>query len=359
MDFNMEPADWDYFSSIGSSCSRGADAPAFSSTPVSEAVHARSLPSVSQIPTPPPSEGSPEPSSSSQDTAQPDAVTVAVSTAFFPGSQIDPLPSDLILASSDLVFFYVHSHRLLSSSSNKFNGLLGMTDHGGGAGTHAFDNVSGIPLVSVPESSTVLNVLLHVLYHLPFSHYSPTTDTLVATISALRTYGAQAKEYVAPGTHMFQMLLLHAPLNPLEIYTLAAAHDLYELAVAASAHLLSLQPFKITDEMAERMGAVYLKRLFFLYLGRIDALKRILTAPPVAHEPTLSCNFMQQKEMVRAWALAAAYLAWDAKPDLPISTIRQTMQPLADKLACDLCRQAMLDRIKDMIIQWSAVKATI
>jgi len=221
------------------------------------------------------------------------------------------------------------------------------------------DTDSGMPLVTVPESSAVLNVILHTLYFLPFNHYAPTLDTLAAAVTGLKTYGMQVKEYVARGTHLFQLLVLHAPLNPMQLYIVAAAHDLQELAVACSAHLLSLPLCNITDDMAQRMGPSYLKRLFFLHLGRIDALKRLLTAPPPAHEPTLSCNFMEQKEMVRAWALAAAYLAWDAKPDMPVSTIRQTMQPLADKLSCNLCRQAMSNRIKNVITQWVSVKATI
>ncbi|TFK50591.1 hypothetical protein OE88DRAFT_1631272 [Heliocybe sulcata] len=312
----------------------------------------KQLSSTHQVPTPPPSEAAspctPNPSLADG------GVTVAVSTAFFPGAQIDSMPADLILASSDVVFFYVHSHKLLSSSNNKFNNLLRVD--GGGCFKGGGNDVSGIPLVSVAENSAVLNILLHTLYYMPFSQYTPTLDILLAAVAGLKKYGMQVQEYVTQGTHLFQHLLLHAPLNPLEVYILAGSHDLQGLAVASSAHLLSFQLCNITDEMAQRMGPVYLKRLFFLHLGRIEALKRLLTAPPTAHEPTLTCNFMEQKEMVRAWALAAAYLAWDAKPDLPVSTVRQTMQPLADKLTCASCRQAMSDRIKQLITQWSAVK---
>lgn len=66
--------------------------------------------------------------------------------------------------------------------------------------------------------------------------------------------------------------------------------------------------------MAERIGAVYLKRLFFLHFGRAEALKRILLPPPHPHAPTPSCDFSDQKKLTRAWALASAYLAWDTRP---------------------------------------------
>ena len=65
------------------------------------------------------------------------------------------------------------------------------------------------------------------------------------------------------------------------------------------------------------MGPVYLKRLFFLHFGRIDALKRVLLPPPHPHPPTQHCDFTEQKHLTRAWALASAYFAWDARPGQP------------------------------------------
>ena len=68
-----------------------------------------------------------------------------------------------------------------------------------------------------------------------------------------------------------------------------------------------------TDEMVTQMGPTYLKRLFFLHLGRNEALKRLLFTPLTLHGPTLQCDFAEQEKLVRAWVLAAAYLAWDAR----------------------------------------------
>jgi hypothetical protein len=54
--------------------------------------------------------------------------------------------------------------------------------------------------------------------------------------------------------------------------------------------------------------------MFFLHVGRVDALKRILLPPPHQHPPTIDCGFSDQKGVTRAWALASSYLVWDARP---------------------------------------------
>jgi hypothetical protein len=240
---------------------------------------------------------------------------VSVSTTFYPGSKNSPLPPDIILLSSDSVFFYVQSSVLLDASNNNFKSLLPPSpskskDHTG-------------PIVSVSESSTILNIILHTIYDMPCSHYSPSLDALTAAVSALRSYGLSPKAYISPSRPLYTLLLSHAPLYPLEIYALASNYDLYDLAVTTSSHLLSFPLATFTDEMAERVGAVYLRRLFFLHFGRADALKRLLLSPPHPHAPTVWCDFTEQKKLTRAWALASAYLAWDARPGTHSKTIKK------------------------------------
>ena len=110
--------------------------------------------------------------------------------------------------------------------------------------------------------------------------------------------------------------------------------------------------------MAAKIGPIYLKKLFFLHLGRTDALKRLLLPPPHPHAPTPTCDFMEQKKLTRAWALASAYLTWDARPDMSASTMEAALHPLADHLQCDLCKQSLRDRIRDLVVQWSVVKVS-
>jgi len=268
---------------------------------------------------------------------------VSVSTTFYPGAQLDPLPSDAILASSDAVLFYVHSHILLKHSHNAFHSLL--------PNKHS--------VIDVPETSVVLNIILHIIYQLSCSPYCPSLSTLVNAVTPLPHYGFHPKIYTTPSSPLYTLLLSYAPLYPIELYTLAASFDLHDLAVSISPHLLSFPLSSLTDDMAERMGPVYLKRLFFLHFGRIDALKRVLLPPPLPHPPTQCCDFADQKKVTRAWALASAYLAWDARPDLSTSTMESALTPLTEHLTCEQCRQVLSERIKTLVVQWSVVKRTI
>jgi hypothetical protein len=240
------------------------------------------------------------------DSSHDEDTLVSVSTTFFPGAQIHSLPPDLVLLSSDSVFFYVHAHVLHANSENDFGGLLPPS-------SKAPTGQLG-PVVVVTESSTIINIILHALYDMSCSHYSPSLESLTTALSVLTTYGLAVKRYAGSSTPLHSLLLSHAPLYPLELYALAASYDLYDLAVSTSPHLLSFSLASLTDEMADSIGARYLKRLFFLHFGRADALKRLLLPPPHPHAPTNDCDFTEQKRLTRAWALASAYLAWDARP---------------------------------------------
>jgi hypothetical protein len=301
-----------------------------------------------QIPTPPQShDGSPV-----VDEAE-GSTLVSISTTFHPGAQLGSTPPDVVMVSLDGVFFYVHAPTLLAVSSNGFDGRLPRPTPLVPA------NKELDPFFTIPEHSSILNILLHTVYDMSCAHYSPPFPTLAAAVNRLQTYGLAPKTHIAPSTPLYTLLLAYAPLFPLELYALAASHDLYDLAVATSSHLLGFPLFSLTDEMAERIGPVYLKRLFFLHFGRSDALKRVLLPPPQPHPPTMGCNFDEQKKLTRAWALAAAYLAWDARPDLSTSTMESALRPLADHLTCEQCQTALRDRIKNLVVQWSVVKRTI
>lgn len=155
---------------------------------------------------------------------------------------------------------------------------------------------------------------------------------------------------------LFSLLLSFAPHRPIDTFVLAAAYGLEDVAVASSAHLLSFSLSTLTDELAERMGAIFLKRLFFLHLGRMEALKALLLAPPRPHLETQDCNASQQMTLTRAWALASAHLVWDARPNLSTHMLRATLLPLERGIECALCRQALHDRVALLMMKWAAVK---
>jgi hypothetical protein len=169
-------------------------------------------------------------------------------------------------------------------------------------------------IVMLPETAEILNVVLHTMYMMPCTQFSPSLECIVQAVDALSKYGVPLKTFVAPSTPLYSLILARAPLFPIELYAVAAHNDLLELATAISSHLLAYNLSSLTDELALRIGPLYLKRLFFLHLGRNDALKRLLLSPPALHGPTPQCDFTEQKKLTRAWALATAYLAWDARP---------------------------------------------
>ncbi|KAJ7228721.1 hypothetical protein GGX14DRAFT_509410 [Mycena pura] len=312
------------------------------------------------LPTPPHSlDGSPE-----ADAPETNDTLVSVSTTFFPAAQHHPHQPDLILLSKDAVHFYVHSDILLEASDNRFRAML----------PHAVSEGDEQPVLDVPESSAVLNVILHAIYALSCSHYAPPFDTLVKAVESMPVYGLNPKSMIRPSTPLFTLLLSQAPLFPLELYALAAQFQIEELAVPTSAHLLAFPLSRLTDQDVDRIGASYLKRrvivhvmffllnnyrLFFLHFGRVEALKRVLLPPPHPHPQTSTCDFQMQKGLCRAWALASAYLVWDVRPDMSTNALESALRPLAQHLSCDLCKNALDDRIRNLIIQWSVVKVGV
>jgi hypothetical protein len=231
---------------------------------------------------------------------------ISVSTTFFPGAELDVLPTDLIIISSDSVFFYVHTHKLLAASTNGFDSHLPLKelDRPEGAGN----------ILPLHIDSVVLNILLHTIYNMSAVHYAPTPEAVIVAVESLEKYGLSVRTYLAPASPLSTLFLGTAPQVPIEFYALAGAYDLNHLAIPISSFLLSYSLASLTDDLAVKMGPLYLKRLFFLHLGRIEALKRLLLPPPQPHGPNANCDFTEQKKLSRAWALASAYLAWDVRP---------------------------------------------
>ncbi|KAJ7596002.1 hypothetical protein C8J56DRAFT_393361 [Mycena floridula] len=315
----------------------------------SEQVETGTFSPIQQIPTPPFSNSATPPTSN--EPIEEESIVVSVSTTFHltaqlmqPGSKQFP-PQDLALLSSDFVFFYVHSSRLLAASDNHFMSLL--------------SDVGNSCIIFVPESSPVLNIILHAIYDLSCASYSPTFKNLAAAVNHLPIYGVHPIDQILPTSELYLSLMAHAPLFPLALYSLASCFDLNDLAISTSPHLLSYQLSSLTDDQAEGIAPSYLRRLFFLHMGRCDALKRALLVPPQPHIPTLNCDLTGQRKVNRAWIMAAAYLAWEARPDLSSNLLNSTLIPLADRIDCELCEKALRVRIHDLGVEWSLVKTTI
>ncbi|KAI0291770.1 hypothetical protein BC826DRAFT_1022115 [Russula brevipes] len=284
--------------------------------------------SVTQIPTSPTStHGTP--------VEEHDDTMISVSTTFYPGAELDVSPTDLIILSSDSVFFYVHTHKILSEQVHP--------EHAGS-------------ILAVHHDSVILNILLHTIYNLSAAHFSPTPEAVIAAVESLEKYGLSVQNYMAPASPLHTLFLGTAPQAPIEFYALSGAYNLQHLAIPISSFLLSYSLASLTDELTVKMGPLYLKRLFYLHLGRVEALKRLLLPPPQPHVPTANCDFTEQKKLTRAWALASAYLAWDVRPDLSTHVIEAALRPLGDYLSCDQCNQLLRERINNLVVRWSIVK---
>ncbi|KAJ7021671.1 hypothetical protein C8F04DRAFT_1273416 [Mycena alexandri] len=289
-------------------------------------------------------------SPASSDSSEGTPIVLSLSNTFLPTAQLRSQSPNLILLTPDLVFFYVHSEVLQDASENGFNNFLP---------TYSPTNELDYPIVTVPEASSVLNILLHTIYGLDCAHYSPSFATLVKAVESMKTYGIAPKLTILPSTSLFALLLCHAPHAPLDLYSLAGHYDIFDLAVAASAHLLSFSLPRLTDAAAKRMGPIYLKRLFFLHLGRTEALKRALLPPPKTHRPTPGCSPQGQQALAREWALASARLAEDLRPDMSTYALELALQPLAAHFPCTLCQNALNARVQDLTAEWAAVKVRL
>ena len=229
-----------------------------------------------------------------------------MSTTFFPGAQHSTVPSDLILISADRVLFHLHTNRVLTPSTNGF--------------AHKWPpqscsvNSSSVPMILVPEPSPLMNLVLHCVYNLPCTRFSSRAEDVSDCVTTIVKYGLPLAAYASQGGALYNLVLSKAPTAGINMYTLAAQHGLDQLAVAVSPFLLSFDLAALTDDLARRMGPVYLRRLVFLHLGRSAALKRLLSPPLNYHLPDDTCGTLEHDALMNAWSLAVAPLAWNARP---------------------------------------------
>jgi len=250
----------------------------------------------------------------------PESQNVQVSSTFFCGAMDEPLPTDLMLLSSDQVYFFVHSAMLLKHSGNGFAGLLG-------------DNK-----VYLPENLEVLNLILHALYDLNPSRFRPTVAQVAAALRSLQNYGVSLDSLLTPG-HTMSITILHLGLqSPLETFAMVAAFKLEHLAIEVSKGLVSVPLHNVTDELAKKMGPSYLRRLVFLHLGRIDRLKQLLIRPPSLHPVTKDCYESDQKRLQNQWKALAVVLGSEAQADLSPQRIHNTFTTLLLKTYCNQCQ---------------------
>ncbi len=184
-------------------------------------------------------------------------------------------------------------------------------------------------IIKLDVDSTVLNLMIHAIYSaVDRERYVVDDDALplpvgqecsllmlTTTLDVMGRYGLTLSKFIYSSSMLFTELYRHVPFHPLDVYTLAAHHDLVQLAIGASAHLLSLDLGKISFDQSERMGAIYYRRLSLLHTTRLTHLKEILSGgPPSGHRFDLLCTNVAQRDMRSSWALAIIDVLRNASP---------------------------------------------
>ncbi|KAK0186705.1 hypothetical protein F5146DRAFT_140635 [Armillaria mellea] len=268
----------------------------------------------------------------------------AVSTEFNTTFNYHNYLPDTQLVSSDSVLFEVRYREIVTASTNAFNKFLDYH----------------VPRVSIPETSEMLNIILHAIHRISCFQFRHSIDTLMAAVNLFPKYGLEPKNFVSPSSPLFKDIRYKMPLSPLKVYVVASCHDLTDLAAAASSHLLSFKITTMSNEMTQLMNPIYLKRLFDLQTTRINTLKRALSIPPAHHPATPACDFIAQRSLTRAWAFCAAYLVCSVDAGTTTSRIENVFQALADRyISCDECKGCLKARLKSIILEWSELKRTI
>ncbi|KAH7341244.1 hypothetical protein B0J17DRAFT_610196 [Rhizoctonia solani] len=291
-----------------------------------------------------------------------DSTLISISTRFNLESP-DIQDSDLVLVATDNVYFYAHKSILLLESSNRFGSLIPLSEdeaesQDGGSLPPVPSGFSGAhTFITTDYASDVLNVVLHAIYKFAVEGYRPSPTTLRAATHALSFLGYDLGYIYAPHSELFMLFLQAGVPEPLEMYALAAQYALEDVAVAVSTFTLGVSPSEITDELAVQMGPIYLRRLFFLHLGRADALKRLLYPPPAPHpaSPDPHCGPETQSAVSRIWALACATVVVDNNPN----NLASIFTPLSGQLQCLRCRQSLQERVTTLINDWASIKCTI
>ena len=223
----------------------------------------------------------------------------SISTFFH--QHVTPSP-DTRVASSDGVIFHLDARRILQASPTAFQHYLSAS---------LSDPKYRTEIIRIDCPSQELDIIFHALYGTLITANSVDILIYIKAIDLMPGYGLIPAAVIRSPTPLYNILLSQAPLRPIDVYALAARHDLEELAVTVSSHLVSNDLKKISDELALGMGPIYLKRLVLLQRDRFNALKSIVLRPPYPHPPTDQCGLQEQKSQTRVWALATAHLAWN------------------------------------------------
>jgi len=284
-------------------------------------------------------------------------VILEVSTTFFPAAKLPGTGSklpDTVIYSRDSVFFYCHQTVLKSQSTNHFGQIIPIEDDA------AADAPLGAVLaISLGEPASVLNLILLIVYGMPCANYAPSLETIEEALRWLDKYGISIPDESSP-TDVWSLVIQHGSAQPIRAYAVAAAHDMHDVCVKISPLTLGTSLDHLSEADALTMGPIYLRSLFFLHLGRRDALKRVIEKQPVLHDGTYSCTASHPAEVLRSWDLAVAdVLLYPNQQNLHVEELWRAFAAMLEGPKCEQCVESVRARVEGACADWLTVKQTI
>lgn len=218
-------------------------------------------------------------------------------------------------------------------------------------------NATPLFSIAVTEPSVVFSIILHIIYRMPCVPYAPDLDTISHALSSFRKYGL-----VIPGedSDIWSLILRHAPLSPLRAYAIAASYGMESVCLPISRFTLGVSLDTLSEIDAIAMGAIYLRRLFFLHTGRRDALRRVILEPPQLHRPTNYCSEARQKAVSSRWTLIAAELTTrPSSHNTTADALTEAFVNLVQSAPCGSCRTSVQSKVDDLVQAWLGIRDTI
>lgn len=182
-------------------------------------------------------------------------------------------------------------------------------------------------------------------------------DSLDKALRSLAKYGLPSP----PSTSdLWISLLEHAPAHPIRCYSLAASHCMDSMCTLTSQYTLSIPLSEVTVDDARLMGAVYLRRLMFLHLGRQTALQRVIKAPPETHPIMPGCSKELQDSVKRSWTSAVTdVIAAPRAEDTFVDSLKAALHSSVAQVPCTYCHDAVRRRASEAAHAWLKIRRTI
>ncbi|KAG8991568.1 hypothetical protein FRB94_012427 [Tulasnella sp. JGI-2019a] len=350
--------------------------------------------------------------------SSPSGIQIQVSATFSPNTVLPAsrgAPVDIIIRTSDFVFFYANQTVLRARSSNLFGKLLPDTasaqSSAPSGSRHMFsDHLMDMPSLSdstssssppppqqarypsfnrtdsmppqhptyhsppprresgqsqrepllsiaVDEHAVVFNIIMHITYEMDCDRYGPDLSTLSHALGALWKYGIPI-----PGAQsdVWRILIHHSQSQPLWAYAISAQYGMDFACIPASRNTLAVPLSTLGEAEAQTMGAIYLRRLFFLHVGRRTALQRVIINPPQTHPTSNACSTEMQLSISNAWAVTVAdVVTRPLAPSTPVATLLEMFRPIEQLTVCRTCKTSIRARISEMVQNWLNIKSTI